>query len=439
MSDIRKYAGLPDIDAAPDIYETPELTDDNSTRPTSRTLLSDSRASSPEGDGIDGHRLDPDEARSRFLPATVDARDVNFSDQIGGRRRAYRISNRRVRKNSTGEEELSSYSDGEDTSVEGLNRRIARLLREAQEVKAEIARRQETGEAEEASELDKNLDAGSLSQLNNILENVDGSMAGRKQGASERLLQKVKGTSSRANGPTKSGASKDSKLLVTYAPNFKQQHTLAKVADFDARLQLLETVLGTDSMPLSIEDRPSVTTVLPTLDKLNRQLSLLSSSSASSLDAVKGRIRQLTQDAERLDEARRSAKAAQDALLEEPQNSNSESKTPIAIEDPEQTSKINALYGTLHTIETVAPVLPSVLERLRSLRLIHSDAANASQNLAAVEKRQAEMADDIKTWREGLEKVEEAITTGEGKMTGNMEVVERWVKDLEERMIKLEI
>ena len=33
MSSSRKYAGLPDLDIAPDIYETPELTDDASTRP----------------------------------------------------------------------------------------------------------------------------------------------------------------------------------------------------------------------------------------------------------------------------------------------------------------------------------------------------------------------------------------------------------------------
>ena len=373
-------------------------------------------------------------ARSHFLPATVDARDVNFSDQIGGRRKAYRTSSRRIHKNSIGEEELTSYSDGEDTTVEGLNRRIARLLREAQEVKAEIARRQETGEAEEASELDKNLDSSSLGQLSNILDDVDGSLAGRKQGARDRLLQKVNGTSAVVKGPTKSVTSGESKLLVTYAPNFQHQHTLAKVADFDARLRLLETVLGADTMPVSIENGPSTTTVLPTLDKLDRQISLLSSSSASSLDAVKSRIRQLTLDAEKLYEARRSAKAAQDALLEEPQNPSSEIKPPLNLEDPEQTSKINALYGTLHTIETVAPILPSVLERLRSLRLIHADAATASQNLAAVEKRQAEMAEEIRSWREGLEKVEQSIKVGEGKMVGNLEAVEGWVRELEERM-----
>lgn len=31
MAAIRKYAGLDDIDLAPDIYETPELVDDTST------------------------------------------------------------------------------------------------------------------------------------------------------------------------------------------------------------------------------------------------------------------------------------------------------------------------------------------------------------------------------------------------------------------------
>jgi hypothetical protein len=35
----RKYAALPDLDSAPDIYETPELTDDNSTVPVSSNLI----------------------------------------------------------------------------------------------------------------------------------------------------------------------------------------------------------------------------------------------------------------------------------------------------------------------------------------------------------------------------------------------------------------
>ncbi|KAJ3579293.1 hypothetical protein NPX13_g1276 [Xylaria arbuscula] len=41
----RKYADLPDLDSAPDIYETPELTDDNSTIPVGTLFASKTAAS----------------------------------------------------------------------------------------------------------------------------------------------------------------------------------------------------------------------------------------------------------------------------------------------------------------------------------------------------------------------------------------------------------
>ena len=70
------------------------------------------------------------------------------------------------------------------------------------------------------------------------------------------------------------------------------------------------------------------------------------------------------------------------------------------------------------------------------MRAIHADAATASESLDRAEKKQAEMAADINNWREGLEKVEEAMKSGEITMGGNMKVVEGWVKDLEQTMEK---
>jgi nuclear migration protein JNM1 len=107
------------------------------------------------------------------------------------------------------------------------------------------------------------------------------------------------------------------------------------------------------------------------------------------------------------------------------------------LEDPEQIAKVNALYGTLATIESLSPMLPAVLDRLRSLRAIHADAATASESLGRVEKRQEDMGTEIQRWREGLEKVEAAMLEGEKTMGGNMTVVEGWVKELEAKMESL--
>jgi nuclear migration protein JNM1 len=232
---------------------------------------------------------------------------------------------------------------------------------------------------------------------------------------------------------------------VTYAPSYQKTHALAKAADFDKRLTLLEKALGISSSAfpqLDSTGRPTPA-ILPTLDTITRQLSVLSESSAASLDAVSRRVRQLTQEAEKLAEARKAAKAAQDALKTRERNGEAtptgggtggETSVVPGIEDPEQVAKINALYGTLTTIESLSPMLPAVLDRLRSLRAIHADAAMASEALTKVEKRQEEMAEEVKRWREGLEKLEGAMKEGEGVMGSNMKVVEGWVRELEKKL-----
>jgi nuclear migration protein JNM1 len=78
------------------------------------------------------------------------------------------------------------------------------------------------------------------------------------------------------------------------------------------------------------------------------------------------------------------------------------------------------------------------LERLRSLRAIHAGAAQASESLDELEKRQAQMAGEIEQWREGLKSVEEKMNQGEAALKGNIELVEPWVRDLEKRLERLE-
>jgi len=247
-------------------------------------------------------------------------------------------------------------------------------------------------------------------------------------------LAKDLGTGIKANGPpqTSHGSDEAATYTITYAPTYQQSHALAKAADFDSRLALLENILG-----LNTADLPTATgngiskAVLPTLDTLQQQISLISESTPSSLDSISRRVRSLTQEADRLEESRKNAKAAQDALRA------GGDAIPEGAEDTEQIAKINALYGTLSTIDTLAPLLPSLLDRLRSLRAIHADAATASESLERVEKKQADMMEDIKKWTEGLGRVEEALEKNETVINGNMKVVEGWVKELEVKMEKL--
>jgi len=160
---------------------------------------------------------------------------------------------------------------------------------------------------------------------------------------------------------------------------------------------------------------------------------------------MKAQIDALSTSTAHLAEARSAATAAQaaflaaksnrapdlDAVLQEARTANS------IVNDPVLVAQVEALYDALPTIEALAPLLPAVLERLRSLRGLHTDAAAVCENLAELEKRQAGLGGEIMKWREGLESVEGALSKGENTANGNREVIEEWVKELESRVEKM--
>ncbi|KAF2965144.1 hypothetical protein GQX73_g8429 [Xylaria multiplex] len=423
----RKYADLPDLDSAPDIYETPELTDDNSTIPTtldrspSDNEFDDDDDDDTDGPGISHSRLRIDQARSRFLPSQVDARDVDFSDRVNGKRKSYRASSRRHRILKDGTAEIGDLSDDEDG--ETLERKIARLRREIQEAKEEYGKqRVEAGDEPSRHDIELVTLSQALDDLSVQPEDVSGSRVRPTRPVRESV---------KSEEDVSPGSVDNATYTVTYAPSYDQSHALAKAADFDWRLALLEKAIGISSTTTpDLEGNGLPRAILPTLETLQNQIMMLSEASTSSLDSISRRVRTLTQEAEQLEKSRKAAKVAQEEL-------SSAGGPTVEADDAEQIAKINALYGTLPTIESLTPLLPPLLDRLRSLRAIHADAAAASDTLERIEKSQSEMALDIKQWREGLEKIEEAMSEGETSMSGNMKVIEGWVKELEAKMAAL--
>ncbi|KAM3539774.1 hypothetical protein ARSEF1564_007304 [Beauveria bassiana] len=415
----RKYANLPDLDlSAPDIYETPELTDDNSTIPTAaaRTQSDDEFYDvDDDTEAISRSRLRIGEARSRFEPAAVDTAGVDFSDRVDGKRKSYKASSRRQRILQDGTTELGDLSDDDDE--ESLERRIARLTREVQEAKDEYATLQGSPDAQEDTR---------LQSLSDLLASMSSPSAVPGETATVNTTTADEGAAEREiGGPT---------YTITYAPTYEQTHALAKAADFDRRLLALEKGLGI-SLSVSAEagEGGLPRAILPTLDNMDKQIATLAQASTANLDAISRRVRTLASDQDKLNDAREKAKA----LREELGKASGSSSQAQADDSAEQETKINALYAVLPTIESLAPILPPLLDRLRSLRAIHADAAAASQMLDQIEQRQADMTAELKQWREGLQKLQETMKESDSTVKGNMTVMEGWVKDLEGRMAKL--
>jgi len=141
------------------------------------------------------------------------------------------------------------------------------------------------------------------------------------------------------------------------------------------------------------------------------------------MEAASQQIKKLTAEAEH-------AKAAR----EETGLNSSDGK---AVASPDQEAKINALYGTLPSIDKLSPALPLTLERLRTLRHVHTSAWHADQVLSELERRQALQEGEIKQWERQLVVIERDIKKSEKAMVDNIKVVGTDVKMLEERMAKL--
>ncbi|KAJ5779675.1 hypothetical protein N7457_007395 [Penicillium paradoxum] len=472
MSFNKKYAGLPDLDPSPDIYETPDLTDEASTLPTATIRTDSDHDDGGSNSDIDREGVNPDRARMHFMGAAVDARDVNFSDSISMKRQAYRsksMSRRRRRRREDGVEEVGDLSDSED---ESLDRRLARLRREVEELKVEMANKPEAAEQENepsqgtaaAEKSGEDLGDG-VAELSRALDNLHASRSAASSSHSAAALLSQKLGSETRSADQKTQSSEASKAVsVLSASTASSAGILSHAAAFDSRLALLESSMGisSSSNPFVVDgiNQSTPHPVLPALDQLTSRLSALTgllvgtspantapggastvtSMTTPHLEALSTRVRKLTTDAEALTAARRkafeAAKAVHNARL-----ASSDAETVPALEasiDDEHAAKVQALYTTLPTIQSLHPLLPSVLERLRSLRACHAGAAHAADSLNELEKRHAEMASEIQQWREGLTNVEEKMQQGEAALRSNVETVEPWVRDLESRLARLE-
>ena len=259
-------------------------------------------------------------------------------------------------------------------------------------------------------------------------------------------------------------------------PTSFQPDTTA-IAAISDRLTALESALGLPSLDPTTNS--SSTPILPTLTFLLSQITTLATtlappspatttsnsgnpSSTAHIETLRQRIQTLTHETDKLTTSRKAATEAAISLSEARLRIPDSHTTPYGgksgrpstppdqhhhhhANEPdaqllldEQTSKINALYATLPTIQSLHPLLPSVLDRLRSLSGIHAGAGRARADLDEVDRRQKEVWSEIERWRVGLEGVEKVVQEAEDVMRGNVEVIGAMVRGVEEKLVKLE-
>jgi nuclear migration protein JNM1 len=203
------------------------------------------------------------------------------------------------------------------------------------------------------------------------------------------------------------------------------------VAEFDARLTVLEKSLGLSTLDSGAPEIP----LLPSLALLDRQFgALMNASSLASLEAASVRIKKLKEEAEQLStpSAEPTAQPHQNGTTTPKSETSQSSLSPVDVE------KLRALHSLLPTLQSLSPTVPALLDRLRSLHTLHAGAANAASELERLERSQDDFDKELEEWRQGLGRVEKALREALDANGRNGKVVQSWVKELEGRVSKLE-
>lgn len=423
-------------------------------------------------------------------------------------------------KNDKGEDEIVYMSDSDD---ETLGRKLARLKREAEEVRLQLQKLEQEKDSEgefkdsveeqqqpQRPDQEESVHPDKVEELSRILDGLSVKAGLKGLGTIEEdFISKL---DSNARQRRQQRPQDGINSQQTAGPSLSYNGTpspSAAVAAFSDRLTALESALGVAS---SSADGSQTTSILPTLDSLSSQISTLfnalnppTTSTPSSalhtnplLDSVSGRLKTLTNESKALEQSRKAALEALAKLHDtrmnqlvsatihtntrprrglsntsggglgggaggsfypnlnqsnnnatttaNNNNNNSQQIADLSRPDDEslqitsrvfleeQATKVTALYQLLPSIQNLQPLLPVVLERLRTLSLIHAGAAEAKNGLDEVEKRQLEMQAEIKQWQEAVEVVEKGMVELEESMKGNVTVVGDMVGDLEGRI-----
>lgn len=497
MAGVKKYAGLPDLDLGTEIYEStvPDLTE-ASTLPTDSTDESDS-----DNPNFDKHGLNRDAARARFEPAVIDARNANFSDIIDGGRRDYRARSRRRRRRADLVDGQSAEDYEDDDEPETTYQRLLRLQRETAELQAEIERienRDKDGDDEsdyeKAQEGQDDILKGAR-RLGKALEGIAHSTKRRKGPSLEqqfmRGLQEEPDETRAKTQPVQQEDLPESSIsaIADFSDRLTALETALGVSSLSPSTTATPSVLPTlDTLTTQIETLSSTLSPRPEPSSTTDPRSLTNpTTSTVHLDPLASKIRHLISESKRLEDSRRAATRSFEELLEtrdrhahllhshahsavhagtearltrnlSSQDVNgrpasgagqNEASTGMTRKEDmqqqftslfldDQASRITALYNLLPTLQSLQPLLPVVLERLRALSVIHAGAAEVKGELDDFENRLSSQEKDIKKWREAVESAEEAMREGREVLKENVGTVGEAVRGLERRIRELQ-
>lgn len=275
-------------------------------------------------------------------------------------------------------------------------------------------------------------------------------------------LRMLKGDWTRLNEPPSkaaqtvpehpSSAASEPEPSTSARPQASTAHTMEpSFSKLTEQVGSLERLLGA---PASADLPPPV---LPALDKLSHQLSLLSQ--PRHLDTLSRRIKTLVSDLERIHETRRKLGDTTPLHLalssgltvstpgeEESAHSGEADKTAAAAtgsaEDrelpPDILPRLQALFQLLPRLQALLPLTPGLLLRLRSLADLHASASTFGASLHEAQESVATMEESYKGLQTVLSNVQSSLEGNQKAMNANLDSIQERVASLDARVQALQ-
>ncbi|CAO1619857.1 unnamed protein product [Parajaminaea phylloscopi] len=493
-----KFSTLPDIDtSAVDVYETPSSPELKPVKHTTRSHTTSAAGGFRGGDDDDD---DDSDASLDGLGRSGAAQGEDEAVTAARRRRRKAQQNddgrgEIDRKGITTEEAKSRFENSTDPTVQGhssaVRRRRSRRRRasddyldsELYELEGSSSRAKETPLAKlrrlrlEAAELEEELrkeaqehkqdgpaeseagDSGMgenarklqqpttdaiVRQLRSLRFSLDEvgpiEQTAPSPSSSTRPVQAAKAALSGLDAPTDGHASANGLATgsATSSPAMTTQN--AHLADIDERLAVLEQVVGTSQGVLE-ETQSLARPLLPTVARLEQMAAILSQ--PRHIDAVSKRIKLLVAELDRVYEARRklaalpNSNSAGAVVADASASSNGPDADKTAPLDPITLSKLDDAFALCSRVQTLLPLAPALLQRLRSLSQLHASASDFATTLDNVDQSQRQVEAQLSEMAGALKEVGDSLKENEARVKGNLEIVMQRMEDLDKRIAAL--
>ncbi|TRM69683.1 Dynamitin-domain-containing protein [Schizophyllum amplum] len=387
-----KYANLPDIDTAPDIYETEESfnpaiassPDDDEDEVPSRSRMrstADSAFRHTNPDELDSRTITPEDAQKKFRKAE------QRRDRIRSRY-TYPPSPSRSRSRSRSKERPLPIS-----------KRLLNIQAELESLEAEV-----NNSAKDKLQADEDIDPGELIRgLTDVRKRL-GQIRKDKEGRG-RLVEVITAEEAEKQGHDPEAEAKERTKKADEKPEVRS------VVEMDKRVGELEKLVGTSTTVLD-ETNPLPAPLLPMLGRLHSQLTLLTQ--PRHIDSISRRLKVLLTDLDRASQAQHGHRR---------QHSQSKDQT----QPPAPAPLSEQLLPLLTRLSPALPHIPHILTRLRTLSQLHTSAAEFQSTMEGLEEEQRKM-------RETLNELESAVASVEGSLKENRDLVKGNVEGLDKRV-----